>query len=122
MFSGSRAFITSSEKTLLPKSWRIDAAGRGARRPLIGHDVMALMADSRAREGCMAFLPNARSMRFTRGVKTKRASSIREKRTKAAIGFAVARAHRLERHEPVALRTEKYSEINSRLPGLIPRR
>ena len=32
MFSGSRAFITSSEKTLMPKSWRTgvsDALTRG---------------------------------------------------------------------------------------------
>src|SRR5436190_23998740 len=44
-FSGKRARITSSEKTLTPKSWRTDIPFLGARRPELGHDVTALIAD-----------------------------------------------------------------------------
>ena len=45
--------MTSSEKTLMPKSCRIDDVGRGARRPESGQVVIALMAASRARDGRM---------------------------------------------------------------------
>ena len=48
--------MTSSEKTLMPKSCRIDAASRGARRPESGQVVIALMAESRARDGRMGIL------------------------------------------------------------------
>ena len=40
--------MISSEKTWMPKSWRIDAVSRGARRPESGQVVIALMAESRA--------------------------------------------------------------------------
>jgi hypothetical protein len=56
MFSGSLVFITSSENTFIPKSWRTGIAGRGARRPLAGHEVIAFKAESRARDGRMACL------------------------------------------------------------------
>src|SRR5208337_4132329 len=49
MCSGSRARITSSVKTLLPKSWRIGTDDLGARRPWLGHEVTASMAASLAR-------------------------------------------------------------------------
>jgi hypothetical protein len=50
MFSGNRDFITSSENTLVPKSWRIGVPVLGALRPLIGHEVTASMAAVLARE------------------------------------------------------------------------
>ena len=48
--------MISSENTLVPNSVRMGDAVRGARRPLVGQEVIALMAESRAREGCMAGL------------------------------------------------------------------
>src|SRR5271166_4113305 len=49
MCSGNLARITSSVKTLLPKSWRIGSVDLGARRPWLGHEVTASMAASLAR-------------------------------------------------------------------------
>src|SRR5208337_3321784 len=49
MCSGSRARITPSVKTLLPKSWRIGSVDLGARRPWLGHEVTASMAASLSR-------------------------------------------------------------------------
>ncbi len=68
--------MTSSEKTLIPKRTRIGVAGRGARRPWIGQDVMALMADSRAGDGLHGISPRyvqvIRSREVSRGVQDSR--------------------------------------------------
>ena len=47
-FSGRRERITSSEKTLMPKSWRTGVSEALTRAPVVGQAVMAAMALWRA--------------------------------------------------------------------------